>query len=42
MCVLTVGDDKLTVGDNDDILSEAARDGHMRECPGNLCGQASR
>ena len=42
MCMLTIGDDELTVGDNDDVLLEAARDGHMRECPENSYGWASR
>ncbi len=42
MCVLTVGDDKLTIGDDDDTSLEAAEDGHMQECPRNSCGWASR
>jgi hypothetical protein len=42
MCVLTVGDDELAMGDDNNTSSEAARDGHMRECLGNLCGWASR
>jgi hypothetical protein len=42
MCVLTVGDDELAVRDDDDASSSAAGDGHVRECPGNSRGWASR
>jgi hypothetical protein len=42
MCVLAVGDDELAVGDDDDASSEAAGEGHVRECPGNSRGCASR
>ena len=31
--VLTVGDDELTVGDDDDASSEVAGEGHVWECP---------
>jgi hypothetical protein len=42
LCMLAVGDNELAVGDNDNASSEAAGDRHVRECPGNSCGWASR
>ncbi len=41
-CVLTVGNDELTVRDNDDVLSEVAEGGHMWESPGNSHGWTDR
>ncbi len=42
MCVLTVGDDELAMGDNNNMLSEAAGDGHVWECLGNSHRWASQ
>ena len=40
-CVLAVGDDELAVRDNDDA-SGVAEGRHVRECPGNSRGWATR
>ncbi len=40
--VLAIRDNKLAVGDDNDVLSEVAREGHMQECLENLRGWASR
>ena len=39
--MLAVGDDELTVRDDDDTLSEVAEGGHVREDSGNSRGQTS-
>ena len=41
-CVLTVGDDELTVGDDDDTSSEVARGRARVRVPDSLCGWANR
>ena len=38
--MLTVRDDELAVGDNDDMLSEVAEGGACVGVPGNSCGWA--
>ena len=45
--MLTVGDDELTVGDNDNVLSEVAKGGAHAGVPGNsyrwaMCNPASQ
>jgi len=41
-CVLTVGNDELAVGDDDDASSEVAEGGHVWEGPGNSRGWTGR
>ena len=41
-CVLTVGDNELTVRDNDDTSSEVARGRARAGVPGNSHGGANR
>ncbi len=40
--MLAIGDDELTVRDDNDVLSEVAEGGHVREGTGNSCGWSSR
>ena len=40
--MLTVGDNELAMGDDDDALSEVAKGEACVEVPGNSCGWAIR
>ena len=40
--MLTVGNDELAVGDDDDASSEVAEGGHVWEGPGNSRGWTGR
>jgi len=39
--MLTVGNNKLTMRDNNDVSLEVAKGGHVQEGLGNSCGWAS-